>query len=120
MTMRDLIVRALTALLVWVDRPRPRPEADAPPWRPARPPRECPPPLPRHKSPYAADTGPLSPTGTVRPYAPAAWHRPHNAADRLTHGRRRAELWLATHGFDAPWPVRPHGVTLGGGGRYHY
>jgi hypothetical protein len=111
--MTNVIVRALCALLNALFPPtgqRRRTEPDHIP--PVRSPEPC---LPRHKSRQAADTGPLPATGTTRRYAPAVWHIPQEcAAGRLTQGRRRAELWLATHGLDAPWPVRPHGVTLGG------
>jgi hypothetical protein len=89
--------------------------------------------LPRHRSPYAAEAaaeaaadrwgaGRRYPPPGPRRYALARWHQPEvagrpappargtDAALRLTRGRRRAELWLATAGVDAG-PRVPHGAA---------
>jgi hypothetical protein len=117
--MTDLIVRLLLALLWRLDPGCLRCHCTAP-EPPPIPGSE--PDLPRHRSPYAAAAAASAadragatrryPPPSPRPYAPAAWHAPENAASRLTQGRRRAELWLATVGIDAG-PRRIHGVLVG-------
>jgi hypothetical protein len=110
--MTDLIVRAFRALLAWLWPPYP----DMPEY--VRPADRAPlPALPRHRSPYAAEaaaeaeadrTGAARryPPPGPRTYAPAVYHVPRrpepqtSAAKRLTQGRRRAELWLATVNVD--------------------
>ncbi|UGY93046.1 hypothetical protein [Streptomyces gobiensis] len=74
-------------------------------------------PLPRHKSPYARDQGPIFVGPTVgRPYAPAQWYTEEQdpgTEDRwLVQRQRRRALWLATVGIDVG-PAQIHGVTVG-------
>lgn len=116
-------LRALTSLLRRAFPPRGRHRRDATAPDPALTapgprPRPSMGPLPRPKSPYARDTGPLV-TGLApgRPFAPARWW--HDEEDVRRGGqsraqrRRRRELWLATIGIDAG-PSRIHGVLVGG------
>ncbi|MDK1472870.1 hypothetical protein QNO07_05395 [Streptomyces sp. 549] len=91
---------------------------DATPVPVSRPTRASLRPLPRPRSPYARDTGPLV-TGLPpgRPFAPAQWWHDEDGSGHTDEGhaqrRRRRELWLATIGIDAG-PSRIHGVLVGG------
>jgi hypothetical protein len=128
-----LLVRLLTALLTFLDPPHPGTAGPAAPLAAVVPPMPSrPPSVPLPRSRYAAEAAAeqaADQAGAVRrypppgprPYAPAVYHRQRrperdSAAVRLTQGRRRAELWLATWHMDPPWPVHPHGVRLPTGG----
>lgn len=98
------------------------------------------PPLPAHRSPYAAESAAEAeadrvgavrrwPPPSPRPYVTIRWHHegvrraqpvpptaPASAAQRLTEGRRRAELRLSTRAIDAG-RLRTHGVPVGGAAR---
>jgi hypothetical protein len=128
------LIRVLNLLLAVLER-RTRSGPLEPPRPPeGPPPQPAPPTLPPHRSPYAAAAAAEAeadrrgavrryPPPSTRPYAPPRWHQPEQpeppagrhtgAAHRLTQGRRRAELWLATHGIDTG-PRRIHGVPVGG------
>lgn len=96
--MVHLIVRLLLAVLTWLDPGCLRCECRAPaPVAPHRAPSVTPQAVPRPRR---------------RPLAPQRPQTHTNAAKRLTQGRRRAELLLATYGIDAG-PRRIHGVTVG-------